>query len=82
MARYIVRVRYSKNNELKDGKRYILFERYHRKLKSWVIMEQFSLEYSPLINDFIMPVEVISFIRKLTDDNYDIYYDYLDKNIK
>lgn len=82
MSRYIVRIRYSSPDELKDGNRYILFERYHRKLKSWVIMNQFKLEYSNLINDYIMPVEVISFIRKLTDDNYDIYYDYLNQNIE
>ena len=81
MSRYIVRARYSEPNELNDGKTYILFERYHKKDKCWHIMRSFELTFSDFIGQYIMPVDVITFIRKLSDENYEIYYDYLSNDI-
>lgn len=77
MARYIVRVRYSKRNELSDDKSYILFEQFNRKEKQWKIIKLFTLEFNEHLNSMIMPVEVINYIQHLNDLNFEIYYDYL-----
>lgn len=77
MARYIVRVRYSKRNELSDDKSYILFEQFNRKEKQWKIIKLFTLEFNESLNTMIMPVEVINYIQHLNDLNFEIYYDYL-----
>lgn len=77
MSRYIIRIRYSLKNELLDGKKYLLFEQYNRKAKSWEIIKMFELEYEPNLRQYIMPVEVLTYIRHLSDMNYEIFYDYL-----
>ena len=79
MARYIVRVRYSQKDEIEPGKHFILFERYHRDKKSWFIMQQFELEFCQGINQYIMPVDVLNYIKKLNDLNFELYYDYVTK---
>ena len=77
MACYIVRVRYSKRNELSDDKSYIFFEQFNRKEKQWKIIKLFTLEFNEHLNSMIMPVEVINYIKHLNDLNFEIYYDYL-----
>ena len=42
-------------------------------------MQQFELEFCQGINQYIMPIDVLNYIKKLNDLNFELYYDYITK---